>query len=198
MAEETKVRLRLDANPAKREMSGLVREGFRTAGKINAGIRGTIGRGLGAVGLGAGVGTGLQAIRGATESGFGAVVGETFGALGAQLEDFLLGDLGADARAAKTTRDDVIRTFAYQAATMNNGEGGVPQEAKNYQQSLYSLNRQFEKGRKIIESDKDMFGPGIGDVLVRIGKVIGQELTKAVDYLIDQIPIIGGGGSDGN
>lgn len=187
MAEETKVRLRLDANPAKREMAGLVREGFRTAGKINSGIRSTIGRGLGAVGLGAGVGTGLQAIRGATESGFGAVIGETFGALGAQLEDALLGDLGAEARAKKTTREEVIQAFAYQAAR----QGSVPQEAKNYQQSLFSLQSEREKGRKIIEQDTDLYGPGIGDVLERIGKILGQELEKAVDYLISKLPIIG-------
>lgn len=188
MAETTRVKLRIDTGAARQDLAGVVREARATSGKISAGIQGTIGRGLGAVGLGGGIATGMQAVRGATESGFGALIGETLGSVGAQIEDYLLGDLGVEAKASKQARDETIQAFGMQAGLHNK----VPPGAKNYFESIKSLRQQQEQGRKVFEMNSDFFGPGVGDMIDRIGKKLGEELKKAVDYLLSELPIVGG------
>ena len=60
--DEAKVRVRLDTRRAQSELRGLLTESRRTAGRIGSKLRGTVGRGLGVVGLGAGIGTGRNAV----------------------------------------------------------------------------------------------------------------------------------------
>ena len=93
MAQETKVKVRLDTRQAKSQLTGLVRESARSAGRLTNNIRSVVGKGLGAVGMGTAIGTGISAVRGATESGVGDVIGESLGGFGKMAEEFFLGDL---------------------------------------------------------------------------------------------------------
>ena len=192
MADETKVKVRLDTRQAKTELGGLVRESARAAGRVSAGIRSTVGRGLGAVGFGAAVGVGVSAMRGATQSGVGDVVGEALGGVGAQVAEFLLGDLDETARATKSAREEMIQAFGAIGGGMNGGKGGVPPGAPEFFASVKSLHVQNERGREVIERDERFRGPGVGDLVSRIGDVIGTELGKAVDKLVSMIPFVGG------
>ena len=192
MAAETKVKVRLDARQAKSDLGGLVRESARAAGKVASGIRSTVGRGLGAVGFGAAIGTGVSAMRGATESGVGDVVGEALGGVGAQFSEWLLGDLDETARAAKSAREETIQAFGAIGGAMNGGRGGVPPGAQEFFSSVKSLRVQQERGREVFERDERFRGPGVGDLVSRIGEVIGTELGKAVDKLVSMIPFVGG------
>lgn len=188
MAEETKVRVRIDTKQAKAELGGLVREGAKTAGKVASGIRATVGRGLGAVGFGAAFGTGVSAVRGATESGVGDVVGEALGGFGSELSEFILGDLPAEAKASRAAREETIQAFGAIAGA----RGSIPPGARQFFESVKTLRIEEEKGRREIEQDRQFRGPGIGDLVSKIGTVIGQELTKAVEYLVSLIPFVGG------
>ena len=190
MADETKVKVKLDTRQAKAELSGLVRESARAAGKVASGIRSTVGRGLGAVGFGAAIGTGVSAVRGATESGIGDVVGEALGGVGAQISEFVLGDLDENARATKSAREETIQAFGAIAGGMNGGKGGMPPGAQEFFTSVKSLRVQQERGREVFERGLDRVG--LGDIVTRIGSVIGTELGKAVDNLVSKIPFVGG------
>jgi len=192
MADETKVKVRLDTRQAKTELGGLVRESARAAGKVASGIRSTVGRGLGVVGFGAAFGTGVSAVRGATESGVGDVVGEALGGIGAQVSEFLLGDLDENARATKSAREEMIQAFGAIGGGMNGGKGGIPPGAPEFFASVKSIHTQRERGREVFERDERFRGPGVGDLVSRIGEVIGTELIKAVDYLASLIPFVGG------
>lgn len=192
MADETKVKVRLDTRQAKTELGGLVRESARAAGKVASGIRSTVGRGLGVVGFGAAFGTGVSAVRGATESGVGDVVGEALGGIGAQLSEFFLGDLNEEAKAAKAARAETIEAFGAIAGGMNGGKGGIPPGAQEFFASVKSLRQQEERGREMFERDDRFRGPGIGDLISRLGTMIGDELTNACDYLASLIPFVGG------
>jgi hypothetical protein len=190
MADETKVKVKLDTRQAKAELGGLVRESARAAGKVASGIRSTVGRGLGAVGFGAAIGTGVSAVRGATESGIGDVVGDALGGVGAQISEFLLGDLDENARATKSAREETIQAFGAIAGGMNGGKGGMPPGAQEFFTSVKSLRVQQERGREVFERGLDRVG--LGDIVTRIGSVIGTELGKAVDNLVSKIPFVGG------
>jgi hypothetical protein len=166
MADETKVKVKLDTRQAKAELGGLVRESARAAGKVASGIRSTVGRGLGAVGFGAAIGTGVSAVR------------------------FLLGDLDENARATKSAREETIQAFGAIAGGMNGGKGGMPPGAQEFFTSVKSLRVQQERGREVFERGLDRVG--LGDIVTRIGSVIGTELGKAVDNLVSKIPFVGG------
>ena len=191
MTDETKFRVKLDASRAKSELGSLVREGARAAGKVASGIRATVGKGIGAVGFGAAVGTGISAVRGATEGGVGDIVGESLSSLGANIAEFFLGDLNEDAKASKSAREETIQAFGAIAGSMNGGKGGVPPGSFEFYTNVKSLRMQEERGREVFETNKDFHGPGIGDLVSRIGSVIGKELSNAVDYLVSLIPFVG-------
>jgi len=192
MADETKVKVRLDTRQAKTELGGLVRESARAAGKVASGIRSTVGRGLGVVGFGAAFGTGVSAVRGATESGVGDVVGETLGGIGAQLSEWMLGDLDDEARAKRAARAETIEAFGAIAGGMNGGKGGIPPGAREFFDSVKSLRQQEERGRQLFERELGRDSGGVGDLISRIGSVIGDELNKAVEHLVSLIPFVGG------
>jgi hypothetical protein len=116
--DEAKVKVRLDTKQAKGELRGLTKEGSKTAGRVGAGIRSALSRGIGVVGLGALAGVGFSAARGAlrgpTESGIGAIAGEMFGGLGHR---FAQGALGAErlaqAAGAARARQEIIQGYAH-------------------------------------------------------------------------------------
>lgn len=183
MADEAKVRVRLDTTQAKAELTSLTHEAARTAGRVGTWVRGRVSRGLGMVGLGTAVGTGIAAVRGATEGGIGDVFSEALSPIGAQLERALLGDLSLDARASKAAREETISAFGAIAGAQNR----IPPEARSYFAAIKGLRMQEETGRRLFESNTDFFGPGIGDVLGRIMTGIGELLSKAVDELANRL-----------
>lgn len=89
--DEAKVKVRLDTRQAKGELRGLTQEGAKTAGRVGAGIRSTLSRGIGAVGLGVGIGAGMAALRGATQSGLTSIITQTLGGLGQRSAQGILG-----------------------------------------------------------------------------------------------------------
>lgn len=181
--EEAKVRVRLDTSRAKGELRDLTNRAERTAGRVAGGVRNAVSRGLGVVGIGAGIGAGVTAVRGATESGFGDVVGEALGGLGARISDFFLGSLDEEARAAKSAREETIAAFGAIAGAT----GKIPPGAKAFFDSVESLRLQEEKGRDLIRRHKDFQGPDTGELIDRILDGIGRLLTEAVDALADKL-----------
>ena len=185
--QDVKARVRIDNRRAKGELRELVREGFRTSKKIRAGFRATVGRGLGAVGLGAGLAAGAGAFRAATESGVGDVVGEALGGVGARIAEFFLGDLDDQARAKRAAREETIQAFGAIAGQ----RGEIPQAARDWFDSIYTFREQEEKGRQLFERDEKFRGPGLSELISKIGSVIGEELTKAVEHLVSLLPFVG-------
>lgn len=180
---ETTIRVVLDTTQAKGELQGLTRRSAATIGRISSSLRQSVGRGLGVVGLGSGVGAGLAAVRGATESGFGDAIGEAFGGIGAQISQALLGNLPAEARAARSAREETIQAFG--ALVGETGE--IPAGARNYFDQIRSLRQVEESGRLKIEQDDQLRGPGATELIDRILKGIGEALAKAVDALADRL-----------
>ena len=180
---EAKVRVKLDTSAAKASLRGLTKTAAATAGRVGAGIRGAVGRGLGAVGLGAGLGTGLAAVRGATSSGLGDVVGEAFGGIGAELAQTLLGDLDEKARADKAARNETIQAFGAIAGQT----GKVPPGAQNFFNQVRSLRLQEERGKEIFERDDRFRSTGASDIIDRIMSGIGQLLSDAVNALAEKL-----------
>lgn len=189
MADETKVRVKLDTGQAKSELAGLLKEGKRVAGKVSAGVRATVGRGLGAVGFGGAVAAGAAAFRGATESGLGDVASEALGGYGAQLAEFFLGDLDEKARASRSAREETIQAFG--AITGARG-GAIPPGARQYFENVKSLRLQEEKGREAFERDQQFRGPGIGEFVDRIMGGIAELVSKAVERLGEILNPFGG------
>lgn len=181
--DEAKVRVRLDTGQAKSDLRGLVREAQNSSGRVAAGVRNALGRGFRAIGLGAGIGTGLAAVRGATQSGFGDVIGEAFGGFGANLAEFFLGDLDDKARAARAAREETIQAFG----TITGITGSVPPGARAFFDSVRTLRLQEEEGRGIIERDERFRGPGIGEFVDRIMAKVGEIIAQAVDALAEKL-----------
>ena len=183
MAQETKVKVRLDTRQAKSRLTGLVRESARSAGRLTNNIRSVVGKGLGAVGMGTAIGTGISAVRGATESGVGDVIGESLGGFGKMAEEFFLGDLNEDARASRTAREETIQAFGAIAGA----RGEIPPEARQFYNSIKTLRMDEERGRELFETDTQMRGPGIDKVIDRIMGGFATLVSDAMTRLIDAL-----------
>tara|TARA_R110000782_G_scaffold253743_1_gene341936 strand:- start:19656 stop:20228 length:573 start_codon:yes stop_codon:yes gene_type:complete len=180
MADEAKVKMRLDTKQAKRDLKGFVSESAMAAGKISGGIKSTIGKGLGAVGLGAGLATGMGAIRGATSGGVSDIAGEAFGAIGRQIGDFILGDFPEEARATHAAREQTIAAFGALSR-----DGNIPAGALSTFKSIKGPLLDQELGRKAIESDpRFRSGVDVDDIIERIGATLGKELQAAVQSFL--------------
>jgi phage-related protein len=188
VADETKIRVRLDTRQAKTELGGLVREGRTAAGKVASNLRSVVGKGLGAAGFGGAVGAGFAAVRGATESGVGDVVGEALGGIGAQAEQFFLGSMGEEARATRSAREETIQAFGAIAGATN----AIPPGAREFFDSVKSIAKDSEHGRTLFETNEQFRGPGIGDMIDKIMEGLSKLLNMAVDNLISKIPFVGG------
>lgn len=188
MSQETKVKVRIDTAQAKSQLTGLAREGMTVAGKVSSNLRSAIGRGVSATGLGVGIGAGIAAVRGPTESGVSSVIGEALGPLGFAVEKFFLGDLGVDARAAAATREEAIATFGLAAGSMGGKNGSIPPGVKEWMATVEGINRKREVGREVFMADKDFHGPGLEEVIKRVKEGIKELLHGAVDYLLGKIP----------
>jgi hypothetical protein len=183
MAQETKVKVRLDTRQAQGQLRGLVRESARSAGKLANNVRSVVGKGLGAVGLGAGVGMGISAVRGATESGLGDVMGEALGGYGADMREMFFGTLNEDAKASRSAREETIQAFGAIAGA----RGEIPPEARNFYQSIKTLRMEEERGRELFETDSMMRGPGMDKVIDRVMSGLGEMVSSAMTQLKDAL-----------
>lgn len=183
---ETKVRVTLDTRRAQNELRGLTRQAQRTASRIGGGIKNAVAKGMNITGLGVGIGAGVQAVRGASQSGAGDVFGELLGGVGANLAETLFGDLDEDARATKAAREDTIQAFGAIAGNMNGGRGGIPPGAREYFNNVKQLRMDEERGREIFErefrSDTEL-GDIVDRVLSGIGTLISEGFTKLGELL---------------
>lgn len=184
MAEETKVRVKLETEQAESALEKLVREGARSAGKVAGTVSSAVGKGLGMVGMGAGIATGLAAVRGATESGFGDVIGEAFGGIGAQLEKWLLGDLSIDAKASTAARNELIQNQAYAVGR----QGVLTSAAKQSYDVLFQRQRHIATGQQIIESSEQFRKVSMDDIFTRLQKLFSELFQEAVDNLVSKLP----------
>lgn len=185
---EAKVRLRLDTGMALSQMRRVVREGRETANRVSRTIDSTVGQGLRTVGLGGGIGVGLAAARAATSSGYSDIVSETFSPIGASLQDFILGDMPADARASKSAREETIQTFGFLAGATNS----IPPGAKSFFEQTKSLRMNEELGRKKFMENSEFFGGvKMDNVIDRLVDGIGGYLNDGFDALKNSIPFLG-------
>lgn len=188
MADETKVRLKLDTEQAKAEMNSLMKDATKMAGRIGSGIRSTVGKGLGYVGLGGAIGTGMAAVQSATQSGVGDIVGESLGGLGARMQEFFLGDLPQDARASKAAREETIQAFGAIAGHT----GKVPPQAAQYFASVKSLRMEEEQGRHLFEKDDQYRGKGMEEIIDKICTAIGGYIKSGIERLGEILNIFDG------
>lgn len=177
------IRVVLDTSQAKSELRDLVRQSAETSGRASSTLRQRINQGLGVVGLGTGIGAGVAAVRGATESGIGDVIGESLGGLGAQLAQTFLGSLDEDARATRSAREETIQAFGAIAGQTDR----IPPGARDFFNQVKSVRLQEERGREIFQRDDDFRGPGVGDLIDRILDGIGELVSQAVDALADRL-----------
>lgn len=181
--EEAKFRVRLDTSQAKAELKGMTREAEREAGKTSFSIRNAVKRGMGLIGVGAAIGTGISTVRAASQSGLGDIIGESLSSVGANLAQFLFGTLDEDARASKAAREETIQAFGAVAGRNN----AIPPGAEAYYAQVKGLRLQEEKGRQLFEQDTSgrFHGPGVDDLLARIMTGIGEELMKAAKFILE-------------
>ena len=126
----------------------------------------------------------MAAIRGASESSFGDVIGEALGGFGHQVSEFFWGDLNEDARASKSAREETISAFG----TIAGMKGKVPEEAKAYFDQVKALRLNEEKGRELFEGDRARFGgEDIKTVIDRILAGINGLITAAVNTLAEKL-----------
>ena len=183
MAQETKVKVRLDTRQAKSQLRGLVRESGRSAGKLTSNIRSVVGKGLGAVGMGAGIGAGISAVRGSMEGGVMSMMKEAYGGYFKQAEDMLYGTLNEESRASRSAREETIQAFGAIAG----GRNEIPPEARQFYNNIKSLRMDEERGRELFEMDSQMRGPGMEKLIDRVmsgfAKMVGDALTRLTDML---------------
>lgn len=107
--DEASVKVRLKTRQAKSDLRGLMTEAKGTAGAIGGSLRSTVGRGLGVIGLGVGIGAAISAVRGPTESGIGALASQLFGGFGATGARNVFGNLPGEARASIRASAEITR-----------------------------------------------------------------------------------------
>lgn len=166
--EEAKIRVRLDTAGATAQLKSLVQDASQTAGRVGAGVRSALGKGVGAIGLGGLGGQALGAIRAPTEASSSDIISESFGGIATWLERQIYGDLGPEARASRRAREAVRDTFAYQADIL----GKTPPAATAQYNSLMEIMRREERGKQIIDRDLRSVAPG--DLAQQMGYAIGE------------------------
>lgn len=179
MADEVKVRVRLDTSQALASLSAFVRESARTGKMVAEGLGSALGAGFRAVGVGGAVGVGIQAVRGATESSTGDVFGEALSGVGAKIAEWAFGDLDDQARAMKRTREEAIQTFGAVASK------GITPEMRAWMASMQKINLRQELGRGVIERDDAFHGPGIEKIIDRILSGMKQLFLDAADRILE-------------
>lgn len=179
--DEAKVRVRLDMAQAQADLAEFVKSMAGVPGMM--GPAGGGGRGAGsllasavrAVGIGAGIGMGIEAIRGPVASGFSDLMSESLGAYGKQLEAWAFGDLVPQARAASQSREATIAAWG----PIIGLQGKVPPQAHSFFNQAMAFTSPAEKGRFLIEQDETFRGPGVDQILTRLATVLTQAAKDA-------------------
>ncbi|MHC4180081.1 MAG: hypothetical protein ACYSWU_21465, partial [Planctomycetota bacterium] len=140
---KAEVEVELDTDTARRKLEELTKFAARQAVKAGSMVRRTVGAGMKAVGLGAGVGAGMAVVRSQTESGMGDVFSEIFGGVSSRMEDAILGDAAVNARADKSAREDTIQAFGMVAGMT----GSIPAAAKRFFDARRKFSKAEEDGR---------------------------------------------------
>lgn len=179
-SDQAKVRVVIDTSQAKADLAALTKVGERSGGAIGSRIRKSI---ISGMGFGVGVAAAKAALTGPTSSGIGDVFGEAFGAWGAQLDNWVFGDMGPEARASRRAREESIAGFGFQAGMA----GAVPPGAKEHYNQLKSFYTNEEKGRKLFEMDKDFRSTDPGELIERIMSKVSEVLFKVADYLAEKL-----------
>lgn len=183
MAQEVSVRVRLDTGPAQTELRNLEKQGQTAGARVSSRVRGAVAKGLGAVGLGAGVGVGIAALKGSTASGISDVIGESLGGLGKAIEFSLLGELGEQARADAAARSETAQAFGAIAGRT----GAIPPGAKSFFDQVRALRGEEEKGRGLFERDAQFRTVSMDKVISTISENIEKLLRQAVGWLADEL-----------
>ncbi len=183
-ADKAKIRVALDISQAKASLKEIATAGKRVGRRINKEYSRWISRPLGFVGLGGGIGLGMAAVRGATQSGFGDVIGESFSVLGAQLEDFFLGDLAAKSRAGLKARNEVIQDWSFIA----HRRGEIPPESKVAFDVRSARYLEQELGAKMYRSSTDFQGVTLDQLIDKIMTGLRNIMSEAVDALLERLP----------
>jgi hypothetical protein len=181
--KETKVRVRLDTSQAKGEMREVRKEGERTAGSVSAGLSATIRRGFAMTGAGAAFAGGVGAARAAVSGGIGDTFGGAFNMLAASFNDFVLGSIDDEQRAIQTARGQTQEVFSSVAGIM----GAVPPEARQFFDSVKTLELEKEKGRSLIMGDPAFQGKGFKELIADIGKEFGKNVAAELGINVDDI-----------
>ncbi len=181
--DETRVKVILEVAEAMRELDRLSEKGEKWSDNVVSKTSSGVSRGLAAVGLGGGIGMGMAAIRGATESGFSDVISEAFGGIGARLEEAVFGDQSLDSRAKRTTREEAIQAFGAIAGA----QGKIPPGVKNWFDSVKSLHMNEEKGRRMFETNDDFRGAGVMELIDKLVAGFRQLFSEAVDALANKL-----------
>lgn len=189
MAEEAKVRVKLDTSQAKRELDGIGQAAEATGRRAASGLRRAVGAGFKLVGAGAAFGTGMAAVKAATTSGIGDIAGETFGGWGAWLNELLLGKVDDEARAKRRARQDLQESMSM----ITGMRGHVPDNAEAIFNQTARLYKYEEVGRSLIEQDTRFRGPGLEVLVAKIiedlGKVISDGLKALGQTLLGAVGI---------
>ena len=182
--QEATVRVVLDTTKARAELRGLTKQAQQTGGRVGAGIRRAVGKGLGAAGMGAffagGMGAAKSVIGGSLISGAGDIISETFGAFGQKLNDLFLGDMDDNSRARKYARDHIYQTYRGVTAST-----GITAGMISHFHAVKDVQKPIEVGGSIIRGytafykDKDATG-----LVEKITAAITQGLADAVDNII--------------
>lgn len=179
MAQETKVRVRLDTEQAKADLAALNREGERAAEETSASFGASLlGKGIKGVAAGAAA-AGIYQLAKPTVGGLGDLLGESLGGVGANLAQFIFGDLDEKARAAQRAREETKDAFAMIAGA----RGSIPPEARSFFNAVSTLRVTEERGKEMFDRDDSFRGPGVGALVDRILSGIGKMIAEAAEAI---------------
>lgn len=183
MTQEAKIRVRLDTTQAKADLAELNREGERASEEVSASFSDSLlGRGIKYAGAAA-IGAGVYQIAKPTVGGLGDLLGESLGGIGADLAQFVFGDLDEKARGAQRAREETKDAFAMIAGT----RGSIPPEARAFFAGISRLRVQEERGREMFDRDDAFRGPGIGALVERIMSGIGKMIAEAAETIANKL-----------
>ena len=187
MADETRIRVRLDTSQAKAEMDNLTRKGAATAKGLSAKVRQSVGSELGKFGsgalVGAAIGSVASGLKGSTTAGFGDLISEVTDPLGARLNDYLLGTADDEARARRSAREEVSQAFS----SIIGQTGTIPPQVYTYFDHLSGIKLYEEKGKSLIASDPRLGGSETVAAAEQIGSSVGQNVAAAISSVFQSI-----------
>lgn len=187
MESEAKVRVRIDTSQARGDMADLTKTAQGATVRVGQSIRDSVSAGIHAIGAGGAFGSAASAFRAPTEGGISAIFGELIGPFAESAENWILGDLGVEAKANQRLQSEVLDTWG-QAIGMNKSN---LERAKVYADQRRPQLIQEEEGRKAIKSSTDFYSVKFDDVIKRLGEVMSSAATAAAQYLLDRLPFMG-------